>query len=104
MSFSPHIDKIISKAIGMLNFVERNLYRCSTETKCLAYISIVRPLLEYELAVWDPYLRKDIQSIEIVQLSAAHWVKSDYRYNSSLTSTYARRSTMAITSTPTICD
>ena len=70
----------------MLNFVKRNLYRCSAETKCLAYTSIVRPLLEYGSAVWDPYLQKEIQSIEMVQQHAARWVKSDYRYNSSVTS------------------
>ena len=78
MSFSPHINQIISKATRMLNFVKHNLYRCSAETKCLAYISIMRPLLEYGSAVWDPYLQKDIQSIEMVQRRAAHLVKSDY--------------------------
>ena len=72
----------------MLNFGKRNLYRCSAETKCLAYIyiSIVRPLLEYGSAIWDPYLQKDIRSIEMVQRRAARWVKSDYRYNNSVTS------------------
>ena len=50
------------------------------------YQSIVRPLLEYGSAVWDPYLQKDIQSIEMVQQCAAHLVKSDYQYNSSVIS------------------
>ena len=71
MSFSPHINQIISKATRMLNFVKCNLYRCSAETKCLACNSIVRPLLEYGSAVWDPYLLKDIRSIEMVQQCAA---------------------------------
>ena len=43
----------------------------------------MKPLLKYGSAVWDPYLQKDIQSIEVVQQRAAHWVKSDYRYNNS---------------------
>ena len=86
MSLSQHINQIISKPTRMLNFVKCNLYRCSAETKCLACISIVRPLLEYGSAVWDPYLQKDIQSIEMVQQRAAHWVKSDYRYNIYVTS------------------
>ena len=67
MYFSPHINQIISKAKRMLNFIKLNLYRCFAETKCLTYISIVRPLLEYGSAVWDPYLQKDKQSIEMVQ-------------------------------------
>ena len=83
-AFTPHINQVISKATRMLNFAKRNLYRCSAETKCLAYTSIVRPLLEYGSAVWDPYLQKEIQSIEMVQRRAARWVKSDYLYNSSV--------------------
>ena len=89
MSFTPHINQVISKATRMLNFVKRNLYRCCAETKCLAYTSIVRPLLEYGSAVWDSYLQKEIQSIEILQRRTARWVKSDYRYNSSVTSMLA---------------
>ena len=81
-----HISIKLSLTTRMLNFVKRNLYRCSAETKCLAYTSIVRPLLEYGSAVWDPYLQKNIHSIEMVQQRAARWVKSDYRYNSSVTS------------------
>ena len=50
MSFSPHINQVISKAARMLNFVKRNLYRCSAETKCLAYTSIVR--LFYTICVF----------------------------------------------------
>ena len=86
MSFSPHINLTISKATRMLNFVQRNPYRCFAETKFLAYISTVRLLLEYGSAVWDPYLQKDIQSIEMVKRRAAHWVRSEYQYNSSVTS------------------
>ena len=80
MSFSPHISSIICKTIKALNFIKHNLYKCSPETKCVAYTSLVRPLLEYGAAVWDPYLQKDIQNIEMVQRRAARWVKADYRY------------------------
>jgi len=84
MSFSPHITNITTKATKTLNFVKRNLSKCSSATKCVAYTSIVRPLLEYAAAVWDPYLQKDIYSIEMVLRCAARWVKSDYNYNSSV--------------------
>ena len=63
------------------------------ETKCVPYISLVRPLLEYGSAVWEPYLQKDIQNnIEMIQQRAACWVKSDYRYNSSVSTTYVNSS------------
>ena len=61
----------------IFNFVKRNLYKCDRDTKCMAYTSIVRPVLEYASSVWDPYLDKNILAIEMVQMRAARWVKSD---------------------------
>ena len=78
MSFSPHISNITCNAIRILNFVKRNLYKCNRDTKCMAYTSLVRPVLEYTLSVWDPYLNKNILAIEMIQRWAARWVKSDY--------------------------
>jgi len=75
---------ITSKATRTLNFLKCNLCKRSLETKCVAYTSIVRPLLEYGSAVWEEYLQKDIYSIEMVQSRAARWVTSDYNYNSSV--------------------
>ena len=86
MSFSPHISNAVTKATRTLNFIRRNLFKCSPQTKSLAYTSLVRPLLEYGAAVWDPYLQKDIHNIEMVQRRAARWVNSDYRHNSSVSS------------------
>ena len=47
MSFSPHIQKITAKATRVLNFIKRNLYNCSKEIKPKAYLTLVRPILEY---------------------------------------------------------
>jgi len=70
MTFSLHISNIISKATRTLNFIKCNLCKCSPETKSTAYTSLIRLLLEYGAAVWDPYLQRDIQSIEMVQRRA----------------------------------
>ncbi len=40
---------------------------------------MVRSILEYASAVWDPHLQKDIGLIERVQRKAARFVKNDYR-------------------------
>ena len=64
MSFSSHIDHKTLKAPRMLNFIKRNLYKCNKEIKCMAYLSLVRPSLEYAASAWDPYLIKDITAIE----------------------------------------
>ena len=45
------------------------------EAKNLAYLSLVRPHLEYAAAAWDPYIAKDIQQLERVQRRAARFVK-----------------------------
>ena len=53
ISFSPHINNIVVKASKMLNFILRNLSKCSKEVKSTAYLSLVCPILEYSSSVWD---------------------------------------------------
>ena len=85
LSWSPHISNIASKASQTLNFLKRNLSKCSTEIKASAYLTMVRPLMEYASAIWDPCYIKDIQQLEKVRRSA-RWVLNDYSYMSSVTS------------------
>ena len=82
MSFSSHINNITAKATKILNFLRRNLYKCSKTTKAKAYLALVRPILEYSSTVWDPHLIKNINTIEKVQRRAARWVMSDYSQSS----------------------
>ena len=64
ISFSAHIDHVIFKATRMLNFIRHNLCKCNKEVKCMAYLSLVRPSLEYASSPWDPYLIKDLIAIK----------------------------------------
>ena len=84
MSWSKHIQEIINKASKTLNFVRRTLYQCDPLVKTSAYIALVRPILEYASAVWDPHQQYLINNIEMVQRRAARWVKQDYRQTSSV--------------------
>ena len=86
LQWSSHINKICSKANSTLGFLRRNLKYCNESFKKTAYISLVRSLLEYSCAVWDPHLEKDISQIEKIQRNAARFVKGDYRRRSSVSS------------------
>ena len=85
-SWSPHILNIVTKASRTLNFLKRNLNKCSSQVKESAYLTMVRPQLEYASDVWDPNQVGDIMELEKVQRRAAHWVLNDYGRLSSVTS------------------
>ena len=53
-----HISNIASKASQTLNFLKRNLSKCSTAIKASAYLTMVRPIMEYASTVWDPFMSK----------------------------------------------
>ena len=81
MSFSSHIKYISVEATRILNFIKRNLCKCSQSTN----IPMVRPILEYCSLLWDTHLVKDINELEKVQRGAAIWTVSDYNWSSSVT-------------------
>ncbi len=81
LSWSPHVNKITSKASQTLGFLKRNLHSAKPDTKTAAYNSLVRPTLEYSCSAWDPYTQKDIQKIENVQRRAARFVTNNYEKN-----------------------
>ena len=86
LQWSPHINKICSKANSTLGFIRRNLRKCNEAFKETAYIALVRSVLEYSCTVWDPHLDKDINQLERIQRNAARFIKNDYSRHSSVTS------------------
>ena len=70
LTWATHIAKITQKANRSLSLISRNLYDCSQKVKETAYISFVRPNLEYASSVWDPTLKKEINALEKVQESS----------------------------------
>ena len=53
--------------------------QCPQACQNTAYLALIQPLLEYGAAVWDPYLKKDINFMEHTQHNAARFIMGDYR-------------------------
>ena len=49
----------------------RILKKGNSNTKSLAYMSLVRPIFEYGAACWDPYREGQISALDMVQKKAA---------------------------------
>ena len=58
MNWDTHINNITSKANKIIGFLRRNIQIQNTETKTLAYKSMVRSNLEYCTSVWSPHTEK----------------------------------------------
>ena len=66
--WSIHIANICTKARKLIGLLYRRFYKYSSSSTLLKlYAAFIRPHLEYAAAVWDPFLKKDIDLIEDVQ-------------------------------------
>jgi len=61
------------KAWKTLHFVMRALKKGNRNTESLAYTSLVRPVLEYGSACWDPRREGEINTLDRVQKKAAQF-------------------------------
>ena len=62
------------KVTRLISFLQRNLSNCSKELKELIYKQLVLPVLEYTATVWDPYHRRNINKIEMIQHRVVYFV------------------------------
>ena len=71
MDWGQHVSKFLpTKTLG---FLRRNLAFAPRSTKEVAYKTLVRPKLEYAAPIWSPHSKLQINQIEKVQRTAAHW-------------------------------
>ena len=68
LSWSPHITNCCNKTRRIIGLLYRRFYQ-HTNSPCLLrlYKSFIRPHLDYTSIVWNPHLKRDIESLENVQ-------------------------------------
>ncbi len=75
LSWSKHIEEIVSKANRTLGLVKRLCRDIKdTNTRKLLYCTVVRPKLEYCSSLWSPYTGKHRLLIENVQRRATRFI------------------------------
>ena len=67
-----------TKAQQTLGVIRKHLNKCPTHIKAVAYTSLVRPILEYASAAWDPHSQNNINTLERIQRQAARFCKNNY--------------------------
>ena len=85
LTWSRHINQTAAKGNNTLKFIKRNIQTHNSKIKEAAYKTYVRPLLEYSSSVWDPWQKKYIKSLEMVQHRAVRYIFNDYGTTSSVT-------------------
>ena len=80
LSRNKHCDVIFKKANSTLGLLRRILSGCTPEIKSTAYLTLVRPKLEYASDVLNPHTHAqcNIDKIEMVQRRAVRFVHNDY--------------------------
>ena len=84
-AWSKHISQTARKANNTHAFLQRNLRRAPTSVKKRAYETLIRPILEYASAVWDPHAESDIYRLEMVQRRYARYTCNDFGRTGSVT-------------------
>jgi len=63
----------VKKGNKLLAMIGRCLFSASTDTKMIAFNTVVRPVLEYASQVWPPYIKTLIDKVETFQRRAVKW-------------------------------
>ena len=103
-SWQLQCDEATKKAMRVLRILQRNLSSCDRSVKARAYLSLVRPIVEYATVAWSPHTNKGIDCIESVQRRAARFVNSDYSRYSSVSSMLTDLNWPSLQSRRRICD
>jgi hypothetical protein len=92
LSWVDQVNYTVQKAWKALHFIIRVLKKGNSNTKSLANMSQVRPILEYGVPCWDPYREGQINALDREQKKAAKFAD---RTNDSIWETLAQRRKIA---------
>jgi len=67
LSFSNHVDSIVSRANIKANLIIRCFVSGDRDLLVKAFTVYVRPVLEFDSPVWSPRFKRDIEKLESVQ-------------------------------------
>jgi len=67
LTFDPHINNVVSRASSRVGVLFKGFSSRSPVLLVKAFVTYVRPILEYASNVWNPHLLKHINAIENVQ-------------------------------------
>ena len=68
LDWNKHISTVAARGQSKLAFLNRNLKGCPKKLRDTAYISLIRPALEYSCCVWHPH--KKAINTKLKKLSA----------------------------------
>ena len=74
LKWEKHINNTLTKAWKILGLIKASLWNAPIKVKKVAYLTLCRPILEYASDVWDPFLKKDIHKIEMLQNKAIRFI------------------------------
>ena len=78
LSWEEQSENVFKKANGMLSFLERNFYKCSSSVKEKCFNALVRPILDYGATAWDPFRDYQIDKLEMINKRAARFVTGNH--------------------------
>ena len=87
LTFDAHKGNITKKSSRMLSSIQINFKGSPSHLKELAYLTLVRPDLEYTSVVSDPFLQRKIDRLEKIHRRAGRFVTNNYSREYDLTST-----------------
>ncbi len=71
LSWENQVNSVVGKSWRSLRFVMRILKKSTVRAKELAFMSLVRPILEYGAICWDPYSILQQRNLEKIQRRAS---------------------------------